>query len=67
MKKKSFWIILVALLLVAALTVALVLLLGGEKSEPIDSDGDGRPDDVDDEPEDSLENDNRVDIDDFFP
>ena len=45
--------------------LALVLALGGE--DPIDSDGDGRPDDVDEEPEDNLDKDNEVNIDGFFP
>ena len=67
MKKKNILILLLSLLLVAALVVTLVLVLGGDKVEAPDSDGDGRPDDIDEEPDDTLDNDNRVDIDDFFP
>ena len=65
MKKKT-WIILIAcILVVAALVVALILLLNKE-SGSLDSDGDGRPDSVDVEPDDNLEGDNVTKVDDWY-
>ena len=65
MKKKSWIVLIVCVLLVAALVVALVLLLGKENGS-LDSDGDGRPDSVDVEPDDNLDGDNVTKVDDIF-
>ena len=54
-------------LLIGALVAALVIIFAfGEDPAKKDSDGDGIPDIYDEEVDDSLEGDNRVDIGDFF-
>lgn len=71
MKKKSLIILLVCILLAVALTVALILLLDKDsvlwQEKELDSDGDGRPDRVDVEPDDNTDDDNVTKVEDFFP
>ena len=68
MKKKGLIILLVSILLVAAITVALILLLGKNEEPELDSDGDGRPDSVDVEPEDGVDptQEYEIKVDEFF-
>ena len=61
------WIILWASVLLAlALIVTLCLMFDKSGNGAVDSDGDGRPDAVDDEAGDNLDGDNEVKVDDFF-
>ncbi len=65
MNMKKLWILLACVVLAVALAVAVALLVDrGSKS--VDSDGDGRPDSVDEEPDDNLDGDNESKVDDFF-
>lgn len=61
------WMILWASILVAvALIVTLCLVFDDSGDGAVDTDGDGRPDAVDEEVDDNLDGDNKVNVDDFF-
>ena len=66
MNMKKLWIILACVVLAVAIIVTVCLLIDNDPLGSIDSDGDGRPDSVDEEPDDNLDSDNEVKVDDFF-
>ena len=66
MQKKTWIILLVALVLVIALALTLILTLGKDDPSKTDSDGDGIPDSLDQEADDSLDGDNEVKLDDIL-
>ena len=63
MNVKKLWIILACVVLAVALVVAVCLLIDKDPIGSIDSDGDGRPDSVDEEPDDNLDTDHEVKVD----
>ena len=72
-KRKTFWIILIAVLVAAAVAVTLFFLLRKPNDAEVpagdttDTDGDLIPDYMDEEVEDSLDKDNVVDVGDLLP
>ena len=64
--KKSVLLRLLCLLLTISLCFAAFVACGDDEPEVIDTDGDGIPDDKDVEPEDNLDNDNVVNVEDLF-
>lgn len=70
-KKKILIISIIAGVLAVAIATGTILYLtfreGGYRDQGIDTDGDGIPDYLDKEIEDSLENDNTVDVGDLLP